>query len=102
MIGNGSDVSSSTELALLNTLLTLDGEDTGPTGDSLAYNAKGSSSELIVGTVSRGDVDWGETVGSPYTTNILSLEAVSAIPEPSSIVLSGLAMLAFVGHRSRS
>ena len=101
VIGNGTDVNSSTELALLNTLLQLDGEDTGPTGDSLAYNAKGSPAELVIGTVDRDEIDWGETVGSAYTTNVLSLEAVSVIPEPSSLVLSGLAALAFAGRRTR-
>ncbi|MEJ6648255.1 MAG: PEP-CTERM sorting domain-containing protein [Akkermansiaceae bacterium] len=98
VIGNMTEVADSTGLSLLNTGIQLDGEDTGPTGDSASFSATGANGEVLLGDVNRGDVDWGNTVGPTYTTNILSLEAV---PEPSSALLLGLSLLALAGNRRR-
>lgn len=100
IIGNGTSVGDSSELGLLDTSLQLDGEDTGPTGDSATYSAKGTAvGEVLIGSVSRADINWSETVGASYNTNVLSL--ANAVPEPSSLALSGLALFALAGRRSR-
>jgi hypothetical protein len=98
VIGNMPSVADSTGLSLLNAGIQLDGEDTGPTGDSAAFSPTGAAGEVLFGDVNRGDVDWGNTVGSSYNTNILSLQAV---PEPSSALLLGLSLLALAGNRRR-
>jgi len=100
VVGDGSDVASASGLNLLNPSIQLDGEDSGPTGDSGSFSAVGGAGEVVFGDVNRGDIDWTNAIGNPaYNTNILSLQAV--VPEPSSALLLGLSLLALAGNRRR-
>ncbi|MGJ8696549.1 MAG: PEP-CTERM sorting domain-containing protein [Verrucomicrobiaceae bacterium] len=96
VLGNNSSVADATGLGLLNPSIQLDGDDTGsPTGDTATYNAEGGA-EILIGTSARGDVNWSDTVGSSYNTNILTLEGV---PEPSAALLSGIALFGLMIRR---
>ncbi|MDB4541448.1 PEP-CTERM sorting domain-containing protein, partial [Akkermansiaceae bacterium] len=100
VIGDNSSIASATELALVQASgLVL--QSGGGGADTLGTYDLDKSSDVSIGTVGTGIFDY-TAFGQPnYSSNSLALSSVAAIPEPSSLALSGLALFALAGRRSR-
>ena len=95
VIGNGTEVADSTEVALIDVTGhdPLTGNDT-PTPQSLGGYLMDEPAEVIIGQVGSGVYDWSNTTGNgAYASSNLALVP---IPEPSStllVLLGGLALV---------
>ncbi|MDA7518409.1 PEP-CTERM sorting domain-containing protein [Akkermansiaceae bacterium] len=98
VIGTGATAADSGDLALINSNLAADGDDT-PTPDDLGSYNLVTPEDVLIGSVAPGTVDWTNTGRSAFAANILSLSA--AIPEPSSALLLGIGFLAAGARRRR-
>lgn len=98
VIGTGATAADSGDLALINSNLAADGDDT-PTPDDLGSYNLVRSQDVLIGSVAPGTVNWANIGRPAFTANILSLSA--AIPEPSSALLLGIGFLAAGARRRR-
>ena len=98
VIGTGATAADSDDLALINSNLAADGDDT-PTPDDLGSYNLVRSQDVLIGSVAPGTVNWANIGRPAFTANILSLSA--AIPEPSSALLLGIGFLAAGARRRR-
>lgn len=88
VIGEGSSIADSNQFLVWKSTSNPDGDafiEDNPTGGPGSVQLNNETGDLLLGS---------------FVTDF-SLAAVSAVPEPSSLALSGLALFALAGRRSR-
>ena len=93
VIGNGSTLADSTEFAVFDTGFQFAADDTTPAPSSFAFVP--SADTLVIGEVG---ADVGLFGGAVQATNF---QLATAIPEPSSALLAGLALVGGLVRRRR-
>lgn len=99
VIGNGTSLSSSTELAVWRSDQIFGTDDALGNG-GLTVEFETGEGDLLLGTAN-GTTQVTSGVGSITYSDGIRLTTASAIPEPSSAFLMGLAALGFAGRRRR-
>lgn len=96
-LGNAATLLDSSQFALLSSSLTIDSD--APTPDSndliLADSVNGGNLTVLLGTPGLKDFDFGSVIGVAETPTL----GLVAIPEPSSLLLGGLGMLALLRRK---
>ena len=100
VIGDNTSVADASGLALVKASgLTL--VSGGGGAETLGTYELDNPTDVIVGAVGSGTFDYSVFGQPTYDSNSLTLEALEAVPEPSSALLLGLSLLALAGNRRR-
>lgn len=98
LIGNGSDLASSTEFALYKHSTTLSADAAPPTPES-TYDLLLTGGSLLLGTATTYQSTDGNLGTDDTTVNAVQLVELVVIPEPSTLFLSAIGVLALLRRK---